>query len=240
MAQVKMRVTLLRVTEDPEALVALGAKMCTSDADTDALLESIARKDQTKLLHRVLDAGHMSVAEHVSFTFLVQGVSRALLAQLTRHRIASFSVQSQRYVAQQEEFGYIVPPSIEDLGPEAVEDYKLQMQAMHRWYLGWIEKLGKAKAEDARFVLPNACQTRLIVTMNARELLHFFQLRCCGMAQWEIRRLAWKMLMAAKEAAPAIFADAGPNCVSGKCKEAKPCGFGKVWQGVTGKEEVVE
>ncbi len=147
----------------------------------------------------------------------IEGVSRALLAQITRHRLASFSVQSQRYVVAKDAFNYIVPPSIAALGDEASAEFERQMAVMHGWYAEWLGRTGAA--EDARFVLPNACETRMVVTMNARELLHFFELRCCNRAQWEIRTLAWAMLGLARSAAPSLFRLAGPGCVEGACPE---------------------
>ena len=164
---------------------------------------------------------HDSVLEHASFTFGIEGVSRTLLAQITRHRLASFSVQSQRYVSYEDGFGYVIPPSITKLGPVAVAEYQVQMQIMHEWYSRWLEQLGKEGAEDARFVLPGACETRMMVTMNARELRHFFGLRMCTRAQWEIRALAKQMHKLCMEVAPALFADAGPGCVRGACPEGE-------------------
>lgn len=154
--------------------------------------------------------------EHASFTFGVEGVSRALLAQITRHRIASFSVQSQRYVAKKE-LTYILPPSIEALGEGAKEEFEAQMEAIQGFYAKWLDK-GIA-AEDARFVLPNAAETRMVFTMNARELLHFFALRCCMRAQWEIRRLAWCMLGMVRREAPSLFCARSAPCVASGCTE---------------------
>ena len=228
MPEKRQRVVLVRHTLDPEALTALGARLCYAGGDVDRLLKAIEEKDQRAFVERVMAMGHESVLEHVSFTFLIEGVSRVLLAQLTRHRIASFSVQSQRYVSYAGGFGYIVPPAIRALGPEAEAEYHAQMAQMQAWYEGWQKRLGDAgekSNEDARFVLPNAAETKMIVTMNARELLHFFSLRCCFRAQWEIREVAWQMLRLALEKAPHIFASAGPNCYAGRCTEgAKSCG----------------
>lgn len=187
-------------------------------------------RNAARSLDHALESGHQSVAEHATYTFMVDGVSRALLAQLTRHRIASFSVQSQRYVSMADGFDYVIPPSIEALGSGAEEDYRRQMRLIHEWYCQWQERLEKAgyKGEeanqDARFVLPNAACTRLMVTMNARELWHFFELRCCNRAQWEIRNMAWAMLNECKRVAPRIFRDAGPGCVRGRCPEKRSCG----------------
>lgn len=223
-----MDVRLIRQTICPDELVALGARLCYSKADFYKLQEMVAENDQSMYVRSVMERGHLSVTEHAVFTFAVEGVSRALLAQLTRHRIASFSVQSQRYVSMGKGFEYVIPPSITALGEEEEAEYRREMETMHGWYRRWQEKLGKKgeeSNEDARFVLPNAACTRLLVTMNARELLHFFELRCCKRAQWEIREMAWKMLRACRDVAPAIFEYAGPGCLYGMCKEGKmSCG----------------
>ena len=227
MPAVQMKVALIRHTLSPEETVALGARLCYSKATVADLTQKIAAKDQTAFVERLLDMGHESVFEHASFTFGVEGVSRVLLAQLTRHRLASFSVQSQRYVSYASGFGYIIPPKIEALGEEAVREYEAQMQQMHEWYCAWQEKLGTGEGsnEDARFVLPNACETRVMMTMNVRELRHFFALRMCSRAQWEIRALATEMHRLCMEVAPVLFADAGPGCLRGACPEGeKTCG----------------
>ena len=221
------RAKLIRYTANPEATIALASKLCYSSRDVDDLIADIEAKDNAKFIAMLLEMGHYSPFEHASFTFAVEGVSRALLAQITRHRIASFSVRSQRYV-NEGDFNYIVPPAISALGPEAEAEYERQMAAMLGWYRGWQEKLGGAGEranEDARFVLPNACETKMIVTMNARELLHFFELRCCFRAQWEIREIAWQMLAEVTKVAPSVFASAGPGCLKGRCPEGKKsCG----------------
>ncbi|MBR3797022.1 MAG: FAD-dependent thymidylate synthase [Clostridia bacterium] len=231
MAKAELKVMLLRATPDPDEVVALGARLCYAQADLDTLRERVETHDQQKYIAGVMERGHLSVTEHASFTFAVEGVSRALLAQLTRHRIASFSVQSQRYVSMTDGFDFVVPPSISALGEEEEAEFIRQMDTMHKWYCQWQDKLGGAKEksnEDARFVLPNAAATRLLVTMNARELMHFFELRCCNRAQWEIREMAWKMLAECRKAAPALFAGAGPACLSGPCPEGKAtCGKAK-------------
>lgn len=210
-----MNVTLMNIP-NPE-VCAIAAGMCYN------------AKDPWKALRHALKGGHESVIEHCTFSFLIEGVSRALLAQLTRHRIASFSVQSQRYVTLMGGFPYVMPPKIAALGPDAVKEYSDQMEQIGRWYDEWLTRLNAAhptekNEEDARFVLPNACQTHLIMTMNARELRHFFAMRCCNRAQWEIRQMADEMLRQCQTAAPALFMDAGPGCVRGKCTEANPCG----------------
>lgn len=227
MPEKQLQVELLAYTPDPEKTCALAARTCYSAMEYGELKALVDEKDQAAFLRRIVASGHLSVLEHASFTFGVSGVSRALLAQITRHRIASFSVQSQRYVSLAEGFGYIIPPRIKALGEDAVEEFESQMAQMQAWYQGWQDKLGNGEGsnEDARFVLPNACETHITLTMNARELLHFFSLRCCNRAQWEIRALAKEMLRQCKRVAPVIFEYAGPACVSGPCPEgAKSCG----------------
>ena len=227
MAETRQKVLLLRHTYNPDEVVALGARLCYAQADVETLRERISRKDQAAFIAGVMARGHLSVIEHATFTFAIEGVSRALLAQITRHRIASFSVQSQRYVSMKG-FDYVVPPAVAALGGEARARFAQQMETIGVWYEEWQRLLGDAgerSNEDARFVLPNACATRMVVTMNARELLHFFSLRCCQRAQWEIRALAWEMLRLCRQAAPEIFAQAGPACVRGACAEGKAsCG----------------
>lgn len=231
MPKVEPRVILIRHSCNPDELIAMAAKLCYSNADVEDLRAGVEQKDQTAFLRRLMDMGHESPLEHATFTFAISGVSRSFLAQITRHRIASFSVQSQRYVGQkreQGEFCYVLPPAIEALGQAAVDRYHLQMQTMQRWYNEWVDALGDAgesSNEDARFVLPNAAETRMLVTMNVRELGHFFRLRCCNRAQWEIREMAHRMLELAKPTAPFVFMDAGAPCIRGNCPEGKmTCG----------------
>ena len=226
--QKKLKVVLIRHTPSPEETISLAAKLCYSKSTIEDLQEKISRKDQSDFIEKLMKMGHESVLEHASFTFGIEGVSRVLLAQLTRHRIASFSVQSQRYVSYENGFGYIIPESIEALGDDAVSRFKAQMETAEGWYRDWQKALGQQgekSNEDARFVLPNACETRIIVTMNARELLHFFSLRMCSRAQWEIRNMAEQMFVLCLETAPSIFRNAGPGCLRGACPEGeKSCG----------------
>jgi thymidylate synthase (FAD) len=222
-----MKVALIRHTLNPEEVVALGARLCYSKARVDDLLTRVEARDQTDFVHKIMGMGHDSVLEHASFTFGIEGVSRVLLAQITRHRLASFSVQSQRYVSYETGFGYIVPPKIKALGEDAVAEFEQQMDTLHQWYTEWQKKLGTGEGgnEDARFVLPGACETRMMVTMNVRELRHFFSLRMCSRAQWEIRALACEMHRLCMEVAPALFENAGPGCLRGACPEGeKSCG----------------
>ncbi|NIQ06822.1 MAG: FAD-dependent thymidylate synthase, partial [Candidatus Korarchaeota archaeon] len=163
--------------------------------------------------------GHVSVIEHASFSFSIEGVSRAMTHQLVRHRIASYTQQSQRYVAYDTSDQYVVPPSLDD-NPVAKKIFDKTVTRISEAYRELLD-LGIPR-EDARFILPNAARTNIIVTMNARELLHFFNLRCCIRAQWEIREVANEMLKQVKEVAPALFNDAGPSCVKfGYCPEGK-------------------
>lgn len=221
-----MNVLLLQSTPEPERLVALAARLCYSPASIGDLQEEISRKDIRSLVRRVLSMGHASVLEHVAFTYGVEGISRAASHQLVRHRIASYSQQSQRYVTA--EFGHVVPKSLGDGGEPGrrgplYRKFERHMRKSADLYAEMIR--GGVPAEDARFVLPNAAETRILVTMNARELHHFFSLRLCRRAQWEIREVAGRMLAIARERAPLLFEKAGPGCVRGRCPEGEmSCG----------------
>jgi thymidylate synthase (FAD) len=216
-----MRVQLLTHTPDPEQVTAAAARLCYSDATIGQLLER-APEQAPKLLRKILDMGHLSVLEHASFTFGIEGISRACSHQLVRHRIASYSQQSQRYVSHDAPFEAIVPESIAG-HPELALRFQEHLAATHELYRELLA--AGIPAEDARFVLPNAAATKLVMTMNARELHHFFALRCCRRAQWEIRAMAKEMLRLARQAAPLLFADAGPGCLRGACPEGKmTCG----------------
>ncbi|MTI94251.1 MAG: FAD-dependent thymidylate synthase [Firmicutes bacterium] len=216
-----MKVSLLSWTPNPEQQVAAAARLCYSDAGIEALREQMRAGKAEKLVNKLLSMGHMSPLEHVSFTFGIEGVSRALSHQLVRHRIASYSQKSQRYVAEAG-FEYVVPPGIQ-ANSEAASRYQKVMREIDRAY---SELAALVDKEDARYVLPNACHTSLVVTMNCRSLHNFFEQRCCQRAQWEIRRLAWKMLSLVREQAPILFANAGARCdIDGTCNEgAMSCG----------------
>lgn len=202
-----MRVELISHTADPARLCGEAAAVCTNSV-----------KPESSLRHSV-EAGHESVLEHAVFTFRVEGLSRAALAQLTRHRLASFDVQSQRYV-RIHGVDLVMPETIRssDFYVEAGSLMKDVMNLYHRMVDAGIP------AEDARYITPQAVPTVLVMTMNARELRHFFSLRCCNRAQWEIRHLADEMLTICRQVAPELFEGAGPGCVMGYCKEKKPCG----------------
>jgi len=217
-------VRLIASTPDPQSLVAAAARNCYSGKGPNALLDEFIGDETAveELLERVASMGHASLWEHASFSFTLENVSRTLLAEITRHRIASFSVKSQRYV-KEKAFDYIRPPTISG-NEEATRIFEGAMAAAGEAYNALLE-LG-IPPEDARFVLPNACCTHIVVTMNARELLHFIKLRCCNRAQWEIRSVAEEMLRLAHEKAPLLFAKAGPACVWGGCSEGK-LGCGK-------------
>lgn len=226
MGQTGLKVSLLSYTPIPDEVISMAAKLCYSNSTIEEIKGALDEEKRAEFVKKLMDLGHLSPIEHASFTFGIEGVSRALLAQITRHRIVSFSVQSQRYVNKSAGFNYIIPPSIVALGSDAVCRYKEQMETIQGWYNQWVEDLGgnsERANQDARFVLPNACETKMIMTMNARELLHFFKLRCCNRAQWEIRALAFKMLKLCYDACPSIFAQGGAACVHGPCSEGKMC-----------------
>ena len=235
MGQSELKVILLNHTKDPEGLIAHAAKLCYSPSSVEQLKDKIEKSDNRKFIEKLLKLGHLSPLEHVSFNFGVEGISRACSHQLVRHRIASYSQQSQRYVGEHSEknkdsveqiFGFVIPPSIEAAGKS--EWFVEKMREIQKWYDELVEALGDSgeKAnEDARFILPNAAETKIIITMNARELLHFFSVRCCNRAQWEIRDLATEMLRLARDILPGIFSKSGPNCVAGPCTEGEmACG----------------
>ncbi len=213
-----MKVLLLEHTPDAEALIAKAAKLCYSDSNIDDLIERVDDGNIDHFIKKLVSIGHHSVLEHVSFNFAVEGVSRVLSHQLVRHRIASYSQQSQRYVKLDNSFKFIIPESIEGSRP-AYEEFVRLMEVTHRIYKALLDD--GIPAEDARYVLPNATETKIVITMNARTLLHFFKVRCCNRAQWEIREMAIEMLRLAKKTAPLVFEDSGPSCVAGTCQEGK-------------------
>lgn len=216
-----MLVALLNFTPDPEKTICLAARLCYSDNRIPELEEKVSRISIEKFLSKILSMGHLSVLEHASFTYGIEGISRATSHQLVRHRLASYSQQSQRYVTFDKP-EYVLPPSIENDAGRA-KRFNSAIKRAYRLYKELVEE--GVPAEDARYLLPNAAATKIIVTMNARELLHFFRLRCCERAQWEIREMATRMAVLAKEAAPIVFKDVGPACVTGPCSEGKmTCG----------------
>lgn len=255
-----MKVTLLSHTPNPEKTIACAAKLCYSSSGVDGLYDNLTDEKAADFVEMLAGLGHESPIEHVSFTFGIEGISRACSHQLVRHRIASYSQKSQRYVSEAQ-FQYVTPPAVaadsaadalyrqtmEELqrAYDALRDKLVEQQAAAYWearpgelpagadpvgYLRENQKkiysaLLKKAQEDARFVLPNACETSIIVTMNARSLMNFFAHRCCNRAQWEIKAVADEMLRLVKQAAPTLFRYAGPSCMKGACPEGKmSCG----------------
>ena len=217
-----MNVILLAHTPEPDELVAAAAKICYRDVAAVELLKGEEKNLSRKLISELFSSGHTSTFEHVSFTFGIDGLSRVASHQLVRHRLASFSQQSQRYVKMNyDPEAVVIPPSIKN-NPEALEIYLDAIKNSQETYKKLIE-LGISK-EDARFILPHGHSTRLVVTMNARELHHFFSLRLCRRAQWEIHELARRMLILCREKAPVLFEKAGRACIFGKCTESRTCG----------------
>lgn len=243
--ETNLKVDLIAYTPDAEKLVSAAAKLCYSHTPADEIMDNLDDEAVDRFLNMLMSVGHASPIEHANFTFAIQGVSRALTHQLVRHRHASYSQKSQRYVTEGQ-FDYIVPPEIKAI-PEAEKAYIQAMENAQKSYddlaemliekhkqefmdQGLSEKEAARKAEkkgieDARYVLPNATETMIVVTMNVRELLHFFNVRCCERAQWEIQALANEMLRQCYEVAPILFKNAGPNCVTGPCPEGNmSCG----------------
>lgn len=208
-------------TPDPEKVVYVAARLCYSKFPVRELEKEANFKSPKDFIRKLKASGHHSVFEHASFTFSLEGISRVTTHQLVRHRIASYSQRSQRYV-DESNFSYVVPPSVEK-NNEAKQLYEEYVAKAKEVYKALVD-MGVDK-EDARYILPQAVETKIIVTMNARELLHFFTLRCCNRAQWEIREMAKRMLAEVKRVAPIIFEDAGPACLRGPCPEGQfSCG----------------
>jgi thymidylate synthase (FAD) len=264
-----MKVQIIAHTPNPEEVVAQAAKLCYSQVGVDGIMEKLTPEKIESFVDHLATIGHESPLEHVSFTFAIEGISRVTSHQAVRHRLASFSQQSQRYV-RLDQFEYIIPPEIEkneDAKKIFIETMERDQQAyeelvmllvvdkIDKRYPGWTKDekyleeynkynsdktlvdifkehnkkeynaLEKEAIEDARYVFPNACETKIVITMNARSLLHFFNVRCCRRAQWEIRQMADEMLKECKKVAPTLFKKAGPNCTFGKCGEGSmSCG----------------
>ncbi len=241
-----VKVELIRYTPEPEKVIAAAAKLCYSKTGIDGILENLDEEKTEKFLNILMDLGHESPIEHVYFTFAIEGISRVLTHQLVRHRIGcSYSQQSQRYV-KLDQFEYIIPPQIEEM-EEAKKIFIKAMEEDQRYYDEIVEMLyknnykkllaegrsekkaaleaEKLSIEDARYIFPNACETKVVFTMSARALHHFFRLRACERAQWEIRELAIEMIKKLKVVAPILFKHAGPGCLLGPCPENKmSCG----------------
>ena len=217
-----MHVELLYHTPDPERAIATAARLCYAPVGAAELMETMPEERVQSVLSTIMGSGHFSTLEHASYTFAVDGVSRALTHQLVRHRIASFNQQSQRYVR--------FADGVATVKPESVAASEEASAVFDQAIAAAVEAYGKlldagVPAEDARYLLPNAAETKIVITMNVRELLHFFSLRCCNRAQWEIRDMAHRMLELARPTAPFVFLDAGAPCVGGNCPEGKmTCG----------------
>lgn len=212
-----MNVKLVSYTPNPDQVCDMACRTCTSD-DCPKITPTT---DKLSALRNALDSGHESVAEHAVFTFQIEGISRACSHQLVRHRMASYSQQSQRYVIMNDNDYFVIPESIKDNDSEYI-----QYVSVMKYLFDEYERMIKSgvSIEDARYILPNACCTNITVTMNARELRHFFKLRLCKRAQWEIRELAERMYECVKDIAPVLFEGVGPACImDGKCKEKKRC-----------------
>ena len=217
-----MQVELLYHTPDPERAIATAARLCYAPVGASELMETMPPERIQSVLSTIMKSGHFSTLEHVSYTFAIDGVSRAMTHQLVRHRLASFNQQSQRYVKFKDGLNTIKPASVAE-NEEASALFDEAVDAAVEAYQKLLD--AGVPAEDARYLLPNAAETKIVVTMNVRELLHFFELRCCNRAQWEIRELAHKMLELVRPTAPYVFFDAGPSCVRGACSEGKmTCG----------------
>ena len=254
-----MKIELIAHTPEPEKVIATAAKLCYSASSVKNLQESLTDEKIKSFLEMLMELGHESPVEHVTFTFAIEGISRACSHQLVRHRIASYSQQSQRYV-NMTQFDYIIPPEIhrdQELKDEydtfmfnVQKEYdKLVNSLTMKHYNDYIDqytrdpdgepvisderkkelrdKAKKCANEDARYVLPNACETKIMVTMNIRSLYNFFKHRMCNRAQWEIRAVAWEMWKQCMKVSPTLFKHAGPSCINGKCPEGKmSCGLG--------------
>jgi thymidylate synthase (FAD) len=225
-----LQLTLLQHTPDPDRAVAVAGRLCYAPVSAADLKDEMSAEDVAKLVRILVRSGHHSALEHASFTFAVDGVSRACTHQLVRHRVASYNQQSQRYVRFGQADSFIVPPSIA-ANADALQVFLDAMEQARVSYdrlvdLGLAEGRSKESVqEDARFVLPNAAETKIVATMNARELRHFFQVRCCRRAQWEINALAWQMRGVVRDLSPNLFQGTGPNCLYGDCGEGKmTCG----------------
>ena len=220
MAEAKLKVELIAVTPQADSTAATAAHLCYAGISISDLKKKVTPDYAKRLVKNLIDSGHLSPLEHVSFTFAIEGISRACSHQLVRHRIASHSQQSQRYV-KETGFNFIVPHSIKE-NKQALLVFNESIEQSKKAY---NELLKTVPAEDARFVLPNACETRIIVTMNTRSLYNFFERRLCARAQWEIRQLAEEMFRLCKQAAPLLFENSGPICEKlGYCPERETCG----------------
>lgn len=236
-----LKVKIIAHTPSPEEVVAQSAKLCYSKVGVEEIMEKMTDEKIEKFVQMLADIGHESPLEHISFTFAIEGIDRSCSHQLVRHRVASFSQQSQRYVDLSKTFVHTTPNVVKAMGEDEILNWHKDMMEIHDKYKKWQDKILnfvetndyptygmkpiKVASENARGILPNACETKMTLTMNARELLHFFNKRCCHRAQDQINELAHEMLKLVKEVAPSIFKYAGADCVRGKCGEGNmSCG----------------
>ena len=215
-----MQVELLYHTPDPERAIATAARLCYAPVGAAELMETMPDDKVRSVLRTVISSGHLSTLEHASYTFAVDGVSRALTHQLVRHRLASYNQQSQRYVKFKDGLEVVKPETV-SADPELERIFDEAIDAAVEGYKKLLD--AGVPAEDARYLLPNAAESKIVITMNVRELLHFFSLRGCNRAQWEIREMAHRMIELARPTAPYIFMDAGAPCIRGNCPEGKMC-----------------
>ena len=232
----KLKVELLGHTSDPEQNVVAAIRQCYASVGARELKEKTTDEVKERLIRQVINSGHTSTLEHASFTFAIDGVSRVTEIHLIRHRIASFSIQSGRYV-KRGDAAYRVPPKIRALAEKKLlEKYLKHLDNSQKLYNELMDN--GIPAEDARFCQPQSVQVKIVMTMNARELLHFFSIRSCTRAQWEIREIAKQMLDLVRDVAPIIFENAGPPCLSEKlCDQGNmSCGLWKTIKGSKLKE----
>ncbi|GMB10911.1 MAG: FAD-dependent thymidylate synthase [Candidatus Improbicoccus devescovinae] len=226
-----MKITLISHTPEPEKLITAAAKLCYSSLEINEILNKMDEEKCGLFIKKLIKLGHESPLEHASFTFGIEKVSRVFLSQITRHRIASFSVRSQRYVPENK-FNFIIPKKIADNSAanfeflSEINNIKKSYEKITRFLCknnnlceNTTKKLEKDILEIARYILPGATESKIICTFNARSLLNFFKLRCCNRAQLEIRNAANEMLNLVKKIAPNIFATAGPPCITGECRQ---------------------
>ncbi|MDD4937974.1 MAG: FAD-dependent thymidylate synthase [Candidatus Shapirobacteria bacterium] len=232
----KLKVELLSYTVDPEGIVVAAIRQCYSSVGAKELKEKTSQEIKERLIKQVIESGHTSTLEHASFTFAIDGVSRVTEIHLIRHRIASFSIQSGRYV-KRGDAAYRVPPKLKNLKDKKLyQKYLKHLDSSQKLYNELIE--AGISAEDARFCQPQSVQVKIVMSMNARELLHFFSLRTCTRAQWEIQEIGHQMLKLVRGVAPIIFENSGPPCISEKlCNQGKlSCGIWKNIKGASLKE----
>lgn len=235
-----MNVKILSHTHEPEKVIAMAGKLCYSPKTIDEIGENLTEENINKFVNMLVDLGHESPLEHISFTFGVEGISRACSMQLVRHRIASYSQQSQRYVDTINNFNYVIPSIVQEMGECAVERFERDMEQIRltteRWHDRFLDFLDENKEfnrfgmsdkkianENSRVFLPNATETKIVITMNLRTLINFVKKRSCNRAQEEINKMAWEMVKEIEKISPLLSSLLGAPCQFGKCPEGKMC-----------------